>query len=328
MKLMNAAYQLATTAFQRYLNGDQKVTRKLLRELDDANHAQASLVEGFIRLRHDRTLKDPESVFAAFKKASELGALYGKFYAGLCYANGYGITKNRKTAAKWYLKSADDGCINAMFALGTMYQRGEGVELNLQHALRLFERAATTRIIYSSRGRNGYCEDIRDFVYSEEKDVQLLAQEHLGELYHDESYGFPLDQAAARRWFDMAARNGSAYAKGQLKKLVPELPPVRPPVTWPTGLPVPPTDGGPNGIGRAEAFLRAQMHCSVLPPDYKLAAKYFLIAQQYGHPETKQALEAIKAKVGEQVFSQFFYGWSPAHHPEARAGGTAGMPGV
>lgn len=75
-------------------------------------------------------------------------------------------------------------------------------------------------------------------------------------------------------------------------------------------------------MGRAEAYLRGQMHCSVQPPNYQLAARYFLIAQQYGHPEAKQALEAVKATVGEQVFNRFFFAWNPAHHPEAQAGGS------
>jgi hypothetical protein len=66
---MNAAYDLATMAFHRYLNGDQKVSRKLLRDLDTANHAHASLVEGFLRLKHDRTLKEPKQVFSASKKS-------------------------------------------------------------------------------------------------------------------------------------------------------------------------------------------------------------------------------------------------------------------
>jgi len=322
---MNAAYDLATMAFHRYLNGDQKVSRKLLRDLDTANHAHASLVEGFLRLKHDRTLKEPKQVFSAFKKAGELGVPYGQFYAGLCYANGYGTRKNRKTAEKRYLESAGDGCINAMFALGKMYRLGEGIEPDLQSALNYFERAATVRVKYSSRVGNGPCEDILDLVYSEEKDVQLLAQEQLAMLYEDESYGIPQDYAAARRWFKLAAENGSAYARGELKKLAPQ-PPEPPrlsrPISCPAPVPIPPTAGGPNGMGRAEAYLRGQMHCSVQPPNYQLAARYFLIAQQYGHPEAKQALEAVKATVGEQVFNRFFFAWNPAHHPEAQAGGS------
>ena len=51
---MSAGYRLARSAFHRFVAEDEKVSIKMLRELDAADHAHASLVEAFIRLKHDR----------------------------------------------------------------------------------------------------------------------------------------------------------------------------------------------------------------------------------------------------------------------------------
>ena len=44
---------------------------------------------------------------------------------GVCYKNGYGVTKDLVEAAKWYRKAADQGFAPAQNSLGVCYRNGE-----------------------------------------------------------------------------------------------------------------------------------------------------------------------------------------------------------
>jgi TPR repeat protein len=288
----------------------------VLRQLDGAQNANASLVEGLIRLKNARQLKNPEAAFAAFRKSGELGAAYGRFYTGLCYEVGFGVKKNRKTAERRYLDSAGNGCISAMFALGKMYRLGEGVEQDVKLGLGFYRRAANARVPFKGPGAGGHCESLLEYINSNEKEVQSLAQEQMGTMYQDGSYGVPQDLAESRRWFRSAATNGSSYAKQQLRKLPRPPLPVPPTLERPVGLPILDTGGNVNGIERVQAYLLAQKHRGAQPPNYKLAARYFFIANQQGHPEANQELDAIKAEIGDEPYSLLFRVWNPAHRPE------------
>jgi TPR repeat protein len=312
---MSAGYQLARSAFHRHVDDDEKVSIKLLRELDAAHHAQASLVEAFIRLKHDRKFKDPDAILAAFRKAGELGVPYGSFYAGLCYANGYGTRKNRRTAERRYRDGAEQGCISALFALGKMYRRGEGVDPDIPLALQFFERAAGARVPYPGPDARGQCDTILDLVHSHEKDVKLLAMEQLGELYWDESFGVPQDIAQARYWLRRAADAGSPDAKRHLRKLPPAPPPRKTVVPGPQPMPIRDEGIKLNDMDSAEAYLLGQMHAGAPHPDYKLAARHFHIAEQLGHRDAKREGEAIKAAVGERAYGLFFAGWNATCRP-------------
>ena len=47
---------------------------------------------------------------------------------GMCYFFGtQGVSKDKKEAIKWFLKSAEQGYTDAKFKLGTCYYHGEGV---------------------------------------------------------------------------------------------------------------------------------------------------------------------------------------------------------
>ena len=312
---MSAGYRLARSAFHRFVAEDEKVSIKMLRELDAADHAHASLVEAFIRLKHDRKFKDPGAILAAFRKAGELGVPYGHFYAGLCYANGYGTRKNRRTAERRYRDGADHGCISALFALGKMYRRGEGVVPDIPLALQFFERAGTARVPYPGPDARGRCDTILDHVHTHERDVKLLAMEQLGELYRDESFGVPQDSAKARHWFRQAADAGSADARRHLRNLPPAPPPRKTVVPRPQPLPIRDEGVKLNDMDSAEAYLLGQMHAGAPQPDYKLAARHFHIAEQLGHREAKRELEAIKAAVGERAYGLFFAGWNATFRP-------------
>jgi len=57
---------------------------------------------------------------------AEQGNHSAQFFLGVCYANGYGVPKNREMALHWYRLSSDQGNWLAQNDLGVMYQNGDG----------------------------------------------------------------------------------------------------------------------------------------------------------------------------------------------------------
>jgi len=315
---MNDDYYLALAAYRRYLLNDEKVKRKVVRELNAAEHAHAALVEALIRLKHKRKFDKPEAVLAAFIKAGELGIAFGYFRAGRCCARGYGVKKSRKTAARRYRQAAGQGSISAMVALGTMYIRGDGVAANPSKAESLYWKAAMARVPYSNRAASARDGSVLDRVFLKESEAQTKAMEQLGALYRDGAEGIAPDLGFAHKWFRDAARNGSAAAKSSLRKLPPlppappapsELPPIR------KGLPIVDTGIRVNDMDSTAAFLKGQAYRGDTQPDYKLAARHFLIAAQLGHRDARSALQEVEATVGERTYRLFFAGWNVTFPP-------------
>ncbi|MDB5950065.1 MAG: repeat-containing protein [Massilia sp.] len=320
---MSYGYNLACTAYHRYYLDDEKVTRKVLLELNAADHAHASLVEAIIRWKHQRQFKEPEAVLAAFSKAGKLGLAFGHFCAADLYTWGYGVRKNRRTAARRYREAADKGSISAMLALGTMYSLGDGVAADSSLALKLFEQAASARVPYIDRATRGTHRTVLDSVHLAECDAQTRAMEQLGVMYRDGTNGVSPCNVSAHRWFRRAAENGSASAKSCLKKLppAPPPPPFRPrprswyqPVVW-DGVPIKDEGKKLHGMDSAAAYLQGKMYSGASQPNYKLAARHFEIAAQLGHRDANTALKEVKAAVGERAFSLFFAGWSAMEPP-------------
>jgi TPR repeat protein len=61
---------------------------------------------------------------------------------GVLYENGYGVTKDLKLAAAWYLKAAKQGNTDAQYNLGAMYEHGVGMPVNYPEAARWYRPAA------------------------------------------------------------------------------------------------------------------------------------------------------------------------------------------
>ena len=60
---------------------------------------------------------------------------------GVCYTNGFGVEVDHATAAKYYLKAANNGVADAQNNLGYYYQHGIGVEQNIQEAVKWYNKA-------------------------------------------------------------------------------------------------------------------------------------------------------------------------------------------
>ena len=85
--------------------------------------------------------------FSAAKKEWEplanKGESSSQFQLGWLYEEGYGVTKDYRTAIKWYRLAAEQGYAYAQTDLGQMYQMGKGVQKNYIKAYMWFNIAAS-----------------------------------------------------------------------------------------------------------------------------------------------------------------------------------------
>lgn len=82
-----------------------------------------------------------------YKEACEqvlagLGDADDKTNLALCYLNGYGVERDSKKAAHWFLEAAKEGSHHAQMALGYSYLNGNGVEQNYKKAFYWLSLAA------------------------------------------------------------------------------------------------------------------------------------------------------------------------------------------
>jgi hypothetical protein len=73
---------------------------------------------------------------------AEKGDPRGQYGMGVFYENGYGVTKDLKLAADWYLKAAKQGNTDAQYNLGAMYEHGVGIPVNYPEAAHWYRPAA------------------------------------------------------------------------------------------------------------------------------------------------------------------------------------------
>ena len=73
---------------------------------------------------------------------AESGDARGEYAMGVLYENGYGVPKDLKLAAAWYLKAAQQGNADAQYNLGAMYEHGVGMAVNYPEAARWYRPAA------------------------------------------------------------------------------------------------------------------------------------------------------------------------------------------
>ena len=124
--------------------------------------------------------------------AAENGDAEAQVWLGWCYANGQGVSKDLKEAAKWYRKSAEQGLKEAQYSLGLCYYNGRGVPQSYEEAVKWYRKAA-------------------------EQGVKE-AQYDLGKCYEN-GQGVSKDINEAVKWYRKAAVQGVKEAQEALDKI-------------------------------------------------------------------------------------------------------------
>ncbi len=124
-----------------------------------------------------------------FRKAAEQGHAEAQYRIADMYAEGVGVGFSIKLAQDWFRLAAEQGHAAAQYKMGILCMENEGRQRDMAQALEWFRRAAG----------QGYA----------------AAQCDLGVMYA-EGMGVPQDDARALEWFRKAAEQGSAEAQYNL----------------------------------------------------------------------------------------------------------------
>lgn len=124
-----------------------------------------------------------------YLKLAEQGNIEAQSNLGICYYNGFGVSKDLEEAVTWFQKAAEQGNARAQCNLGICYYNGSGVSKDLEEAVSWFSKAANNS--------------------------EAEAQYMLGVCYKN-GEGVSQDMEEAFSWFYKAANNGSATAQYNL----------------------------------------------------------------------------------------------------------------
>lgn len=297
---------------------------KLVRQLEKAGNSEALLLAALLRLEHVMNETDQAKVFAAFKRASESGfddriKAFSLYYVAIAYEEGIAVRKNRRTAERRYVQSASLGGVNAMFQLARMYRCDERYEQNLDCSLKYYELAANAPAQSQPEEILSDCANLREFIKRADQQVALWAREHLGEAYFTGQYSVPKDVELGIHWLEQAANSGSSRAKRFLRKIrsnptkaATEIIHAPPLITIDLiGLrQATEKSRAPSGIDCDQAFERALKYLRDPVPNYKYAARYLEVAQQFGKQGIHDLVVELKQQVGAKAYAGFLFGWN------------------
>jgi TPR repeat protein len=168
--------------------------------------------------------RDFDSAFSYYRKAAAQNHVPAQFNLGMCYSLGHGVAKDEVKAVEWIKKAANQNldeaklslamiylqggkavhnekngviwlrkCQNllpAQFVLGECYQMGRGVAKNVPAGTKLIRKAANGGFVPAMTAMGTICL---------------------------KGIGVKADKAAAKSWFQKAARQGDANAQAVLR---------------------------------------------------------------------------------------------------------------
>ena len=160
-----------------------------------------------------------------YRKAAEQGHAGAQNNLGVCYENGYGVTKDYYEAVKWYRKAAEQGLADAQCNLGLCYEFAKGVTKSITEAVKWYRKAAEQGYAnaqcnlgdcyYLGKGvTKNFAEAVKWYRKAAEQGY-VLAQYNLGVCYAN-GEGVTKDYAEAVKWYRKAAEQGYAYAQCNL----------------------------------------------------------------------------------------------------------------
>ena len=154
--------------------------------------------------------------FKATKIEAEQGDADAQWELGYMYAEGRGVEKNDKEAAKWFRKAAEQGDAVSQYELGRLYAKGKGVDQDYEKAMKWIRKAAETD--------KGLLDDVQvklgKISVEAEKRIReaaekgdLKAQVKLGNICR--RYG---DYSEAIKWFSKANEQLEAMTREEIEK--------------------------------------------------------------------------------------------------------------
>ena len=156
------------------------------------------------------------------KALADKGDAEAQFNYGLYLENGYGVSVDLASAARYYKLAADQGHAKARFNYGNCLRTGSGVSVDLSSAARYYKLAADQGLASAqfnyglclARGSGVPVDLLAAACYYKLAADQGVAQ---GQLCYglclDEGSGVPVDHVSAARYYKHAADQGFAMAQ-------------------------------------------------------------------------------------------------------------------
>jgi len=113
-----------------------------MREFKSDGKAKANFNIGIMHYKGEGVKQDKKEAAKWLHKSAEQGYGQAQFVLSVMYFTGDGIESNIPDAVKWIHKSAENGFAEAQFRLGMMYINGDNVEKNKEEGVRWVKKAA------------------------------------------------------------------------------------------------------------------------------------------------------------------------------------------
>jgi TPR repeat protein len=84
----------------------------------------------------------PDGTIAALRKAALAGSLSACFVLGRIYDEGWGVRRNPRVSARWYLRAGEGGLPEALYFVASAYDAGDGVACDQKRAQAWYRKAA------------------------------------------------------------------------------------------------------------------------------------------------------------------------------------------
>lgn len=174
------------------------------------------------------TDQDDDCPLKSAKIAARHGDSDAQFYLGVSYADGEGVTKDEREAARWYQTAAEGGHLDAQNSLGVCYDHGKGVKEDHIQAALWFTEAATQGLAsaqmnlgncyYKGRGVKKDLQEATNWWLKAAEQDFTEAQATLAKCYLEGS-GVTQDPTEAKNWMNKAIAAGFEDKDQLLEKI-------------------------------------------------------------------------------------------------------------
>lgn len=125
-----------------YEEKEYREAMKWLREAADFGNIKAKYYIGLAYLHGNGISKDPRSSVQLFKEAAERNLPEAQLALGECLLNGTGCPQDVPQGAKLIMQAAENNFPQAQYQLGVLYENGEGLEKSAENAFKWYQAAA------------------------------------------------------------------------------------------------------------------------------------------------------------------------------------------
>lgn len=130
-----AGFEQANAAF---MAGNYALAQKELKPLLAKGEARSQYAMGVMAENGFGMPKNPKVAADWYLRAAKQGNTDAQYNLGAMYEHGIGMPADYARAARWYLPAAEAGDIDALSNLGVLYEKGQGVKQDKILAMALY----------------------------------------------------------------------------------------------------------------------------------------------------------------------------------------------